>query len=475
MAIFAVCVVSIAALDRAGAPERLIRALGPILALIAIAVFGIGGRTATLALFIAAGRQSPPIFAALAVAAIAAGAALGLGLRFNSPADPIWSGAMVGVGLGAAALGPLVRRFGGASLSDVIATRFPDPLPRIASGLVIAAAAGLVSLAGYRTAVAIAEAMITTSRAWAETIVGAALFASVAAGGLASLVWCSSAVGAGVGLIALIGWISPSEAETPLAIQTGAPLIVGSLTSPEALAAFVASAIGAAGLIGAAPPTAGCRDATAALKAGLGGVFLFAALAALAFPAAPSVFLFERDFSATNPLAGSLIGAATLASALALAGLGVLGASRAFGAALARPARPFPTLASVRLARMRITQAAIIVACALADRAGLVDPATALIGAMALTLAVTAPIAALAAIGRAGPLAATAALLTAVGVAADRFVAGSSPSGAIGLLGDALTTGAAAFVVGSLVALAAPRIEPAPTPGRFDPFSGFSG
>ncbi len=469
-AIFAVCLVSIAALDRAGAPDRLIRALGPILALIAIAVFGIGGRTATLALFIAAGRQGPPICAALAVAAIAAGAALGLGLRFDSPADPVWCGAMVGVGLGAAALGPLIRRFGAASLSDVIATRFPNPLLRAASGVVVAGAAALVGFAGYRTAVAIAETMITTSRPWAEAIVGAALVASVAAGGLASLVWCSAATGAGIGLIALAGWILPSAATvTPMA----PPVVFPSTASPEALAAFAAAAIGMAGLVGAAPPTAGCRDVTAAAKSGLGGILLFGALTALTFTAAP-MSLVEGDVDGASPLAGSLMGAATLAAALALGGLGVLGASRAFGAALARPARPFPTLASVRLARMRIAQAAVVIACAWADNSGLVDCATALIGAMALTLAMTAPIAALAATGRAGPLAAAAAALTAAALAAWRLIAVRSPPAATELLVEALAVGAAAFVVGSLVALVAPRRGPAPTPGSFDPFLGSS-
>jgi cation/acetate symporter len=475
LAIFAVCVLSIAALDRAGAPERLVRALGPLLTLIAIGVFGIGGRTATLARFIAAGRQMPPIYAALAVAAISAGVALGLGLRFVTPADPIGCGAMVGVGVGAAALGPLVRRFGGASLSDVIATRFPNPLLRIASGLAAGTGAALVAFAGYRTAVANAEALITTSRPWAETIVGVALLASVAAGGLASLVWCSAATGAGIGLIALIGWIlAPESALTPIASQGGAPLFLFALTSPEALTAFVAAAIGMAGLIGAAPPTSGCRNATQAVKSGLGGILLFAALAALAISAAPIDPVAGR-FAGASPLEGSLMGAATLAVALALAGLGVLGASRAFGAALARPARPFPTLASVRLARMRIAQAGIVIACASAASAGVVDSPTALIGAMALTVAVTAPIGALAATGRAGPLAAAAALLTAVAVAAARLIAGRPPSAATELLGDALAAGAAAFVVGSLVALVAPRRAPAPTPGPFDPFSGFSG
>ena len=474
MAIFAVCVVSIAALDRAGAPERLIQALGPILTLIAIAVFGIGGRTCDAR---PVHRGRTPVAADLRCAGGRRhGRRRGARPRPEvlAPADPIWSGAMVGVGLGAAVLGPLVRRSGAASLSDVIATRFPNPFVRIASGLVVAAAASLVAFAGYRTAVVIAEAMITTSRPWTETIVGAALLASVAAGGLASLVWCSAAAGAGVGLIALIGWLFPSGlAATPGAAQEAA-LFLTAPPSAEALAAFVAAAIGAAGLVGAAPPTAGCRSAAAALKSGLEGILLFAALAALAFSAAPIV-LVDGGFAGTSPLARSLIGAATLAAALALAGLGVLGASRAFGAALARPARPFPTLASVRLARMRIAQAAVVIACAAADSASVVDPATALIGAMALTLAVTAPIAALAAIRRAGPLAAAAAILTAVGYAAGRFISAGSSSAATELLGDALTAGAAAFVAGSLVALVAPHSDPMPAPRPFDPFSGFSG
>jgi hypothetical protein len=162
-----------------------------------------------------------------------------------------------------------------------------------------------------------------------------------------------------------------------------------------------------------------------------------------------------------------------------LAGLGVLGASRAFGIALARPPRPFPTLASVRLARMRFAQAAIVLGCAAADRARPADPATALIGAMALTIAMTAPIAALAAIRRAGPLAATTAALTAAavtaGAVAGHLIAWDHAPTATDLLDNALAVGAAAFAAGSLVALIAPRRGPAPTPGSFDPFSRPSG
>jgi len=242
------------------------------------------------------------------------------------------------------------------------------------------------------------------------------------------------------------------------------------LSSPEALTAFVGAAIGAAALISGAPPAAGCRNAAEAVNSGLGGILLFAALATLALGGAP-VFLGESGFANASPLVMSLAGAASLAAALTLAGLGVQGASRAFGVALARPPRPFPTLASVRLARMRAAQAAVVIGCVVADHAGVSDPSTALIAAMALGVAIPAPIAALAAMRRAGPLAASAATLAAAGVVVGRLVAGGLPRAATDLLASALVAAAAAFVAGSAVSVFAPRRGPAPTPGAFDPFA----
>src|SRR5208337_2956044 len=96
-----------------------------------------------------------------------------------------------------------------------------------------------------------------------------------------------------------------------------------------------------------------------------------------------------------------------LASALALAALGVRGSSRALGLALADPPKPFPTLASVRLARMRAVQVIVVVGCAVCDRKGFLDARTALIFAMTLSLALTTPLVALAAVARVGPAAAS--------------------------------------------------------------------
>jgi len=216
------------------------------------------------------------------------------------------------------------------------------------------------------------------------------------------------------------------------------------------------------------------RNAGAAVKSGLSGSVACAALAAMAV-AALGAFPADLGPHAQNPVAASLIGAATLASALALTGVGVHASSRAFGVALADPPRPFLTPASVRLARMRGAQLAVVIGCALCDNKGLLDARIALIGAMALSLALTTPIVALAAIGRVGPLSASVAILAALAVIVFLAMPMTRLPGASEALEDALAAAAAAFVAGALASLAAPRRTPPPTPGPFDPFADASG
>jgi cation/acetate symporter len=471
----AVAVAVIATLDRVGAPGPLVRAIGPVLALIAIAVFGLGARTATLATFAAAGRRVPPAYCALSFAAVASGAALVLGPRLAPAADAIWFGVLVGIGLGGLAIGPLVRRFGAASVSDVIATVYPSTPIRLASALLVWAAAALTALAGFRLAIATVESLVITNHVWAETVVASVIFVFVAPGGLSSLIWSASATGVGLVMIALIGWLVPGGFEAaPASAAAASALAAPALTWPAAVAEFVAAALASAFLFAPAPTAVACRDTAGALRAGAGGGALFAALAAAAMTTTP-VFEPDRGLAGANPVAVSLLAAATLASALALASAGVQGAARALGLALAQPPRPFPTLASIRLARMRVAAAVTIAACAVIDDARLVDAATALILAMALLLAFTAPLVALAATGRAGPLAAAAGLATALAAAATGRGTNFANAAPAELLDHALQAAAAAFVVGSLVAAVLPRREPPPAAGEFDPFSEASG
>src|SRR5208282_224810 len=73
---FALGVAAIMALDRIGAPAGLVRAIGPVLTLIGVTVFGLGARNADLGSFIAASRRISPFYGGLSGVAVAAGVAL---------------------------------------------------------------------------------------------------------------------------------------------------------------------------------------------------------------------------------------------------------------------------------------------------------------------------------------------------------------------------------------------------------------
>jgi cation/acetate symporter len=475
-AAFAVGIVAIDALARVGAPDGVVRALGPVFVLFGLTIVGLGARNADLPSFMAARRRLPALYGALNVAAVAAGIALCLGSPSASGADPPWLGVFAGIGLGAAGYGPVVRRFGATSVTDVIATRFSRSPARLFSAAAIWTAAALTALAGYRVAVAEVQALIAPNPAIAEAIVAIVLALGAAPGGLAGVVWCAAASAGAltmiVGLGGVAGWELGMAPPDPYAALASA---LAGLSTPDSLVAGLAAAIAAAGFFALEPPSIASPDVPTAAKAGLGGFFLCLVLAAAA-SAANSVFPIDAKAATADPVAVSLIGAAALGGSLALARVGVHMSSRAFGAALAdRPAR-HPTLASVRLARMRAAQLAVVAGCIAFDRQGFLSSRAALLGAMALSLTFTTPIVALAAIGRAGPAAASGGAVAALAATVYFFAASSTglpPAG--GLFERALAAAAAAFVAGSLICLALPRRGPPPTPGPFDPFDGVSG
>ena len=473
-ATFALGVATIAALDRVGAPAGLVRAAGPILALLTLAVVGLGARSASLASYLAARRSVPPVYGALGLAAVAAGIALSLDPGLSSSSDPPPLGVAAGIALGAAAFGPLLRRFGATSLSDVVATRFSrSPIP-VVSAIVAFTTAMLTAFAGYQIAVASMEALATPNRLWAETIVAAVLVLIVVPGGLAGVIWGAAASAGELAIIVVCGFAAAWRVGVASPLPGAALHASFSLTSPAALAPLVATTLAVAGFFALQAPAFASRSAGAAVKSGLAGSMLCAALAAMAV-AALSAFPADLGPQAQNPVAASLIGAATLACALALAGVGVHASSRAFGVALAEPPRPFPTPSSVRLARMRGAQLAAVIGCAICDNKGLLDARIALIAATALSLALTTPIVALAAIPRVGPFSASVAILAALAVIAFlAFPMTRLPSASEAIEG-ALAAAAAAFVAGALASLVAPRRGPPPTPGPFDPYAEASG
>ena len=470
-AAFALGLMTILTLDRIGAPGGLVRAIGPVLSLVGVTVFGLGARNADIGSFLAAGRRVQPFYGGLCALAVAAGVALCLYPDLASLSDPPLLGVLIGLAMGATVFGPLLRRFGATSLADVIATRFSRSPIRLLSGAVVWTAAALTALAGFEVAVAATQALLTPSRGWAEAIVALVLFFGVAPGGLAGVISTAAASGGALAMIVLLGFASGWRLGAPPADWNAVLLAASFAAGAPKLIATTAAVAGFFALEPAAVASPGARSA---VRAGLVAAVLGAALAGLA-GAALSIAPGRLAAGDLSPVVASLIGAAILASATALARLGVQGSSRAFGVALADPPKPFPTLASVRLARMRAAQLAVVVGCVLCDRRGLIDARTALIAAMALSLALTTPVVALALVPRVGPLSASLGMLCAFGVVIARTAPMTGMPGAADLFEGALTAAAAAFAAGVLAGLVAPRRGPAPTPGAFDPFADTPG
>ena len=470
-AMFAVAVATIAALDRVGVPDTIVQGLGPILVIISLAVVGVGARGADLASFVAARRGVPVIYGALGLPAVVAGIVLCLDNGLAAPFDA--SAIVAGVALGAIGYGPLIRRFGATSANDIVATRFSGSHLPILSTVVTFMSAALTALGGYRMAVAAVEPL-ALNRLWAEVVVATVLAVTVVPGGLAGVIWCAAASAGEIGAIIIFGfatgWLhAPAPGDSIAALAQSF-----SLASPQSLVPSVAAALAVAGSIALQPQSIASRSAKSAVRAGIVGTAL--CVASVATATAPS-FPFPIDLRqlAANPVANSLASAVMLASALTLARAGVYAASRAFGLALADPPRPFPPPASVRLARMRGAQLAVVIGCAICDSKGLLDARTALVDAMALSLALTTPLVALAAVRRVGPVSASVGIVAALAVIAYRMAPTTLPPGAPVTIDDALLAAAAMFVAGALASLVAPRRGPAPTPDKFDPYASGSG
>jgi hypothetical protein len=467
-ATFAIGLATIMVLERVGAPGGLIRAIGPVVVLLAVSIVGIGAHSADLASFIAARRQAPSFYGGLSSVAIASGIALSLYPGLISPFDPPLLGFFAGVALGTIALGPFIRSFGATSPADVVATRFPRSPIRLFSAIVIWTPAALTALAGYRVAVAAAQGLLTSNRGWAEAIVAAVLILTVTPGGLTGVVFCSAASGGVLAMVALVGFVASSHGAPHIYALAPDSLAIG---SPMSFGPTIGTMLATASLFAFAPGSIVSPSVGGAMRAGLVALVLGLALASLT-DAALSVFPLGPGSSASNLVAASYIGAATLASALALASFALQMSARAFGVALADPPKPFRALASVRLARMRAAQIFVVVACAVYDSKDVLDPRTALIIAMALSLALAMPLVALAAVPRVGPTSAGAAILAALAIATYQASTMKGLPSATNLFEVALLVAAVAFVVGSLTSLVAPRRGQAPTPGAFDPFAG---
>ena len=446
-------------LARVGAPDALVSALGPFFALTGLALLGLLTRSTRVPAFFAADRAVPAPYAGLALAAIAAGIVVCLGPPGESPL-PL-AGAALGLGLGALAVGPLLRATGASAPGDLLATRFASRPLRLFLAALLFVIGALVAAAGFEAAANALIAQFALSRGAAAAIIAAVVALTIVPGGLAGLVW-GAAASAGIVLFILYlpiaGQFIAGDAFWPPLREAGLwsdwltrSWSVGAGDFEADLLVVVATALAIAALPLFAAPAAASSGERQALRAGGFGL-IFAALIGLAVLIAP--------LAGSAPSGGMMSGlrsTAVLLAALALAVAGAHSASRAWGLTNPRGVdRRYPPLASQRIARSRALALIVVALCAgLADRP-ILTPQTAIVAAAAMTLGLTAPVLALALFSRARSAHAIASLSASVATA---LVLGALERGvpdAGRLLIGALSAATAGFAAGWSMAIFSP-------------------
>ena len=461
----------IAVLERVGAPDGLVQALGPLLALFELGVIGVMTRAPTLLDFLAARRSAPTLYGALAFAATAAGIGIVMASASAGASPMPWRGVAVGLAIAALIVAPGVRGANASALGDVLATGFPAAPTRVAFALAIAAMSLLTAIAGFDLAAGALVAAIRCSRGVAEALVMLAVAVSIVPGGLKGLVWSDAACGGGALLIAALGAaFAVAHAPAPLAPLEAA--LEAGLVEPARGGGFpafwrdLAAAAAVAGFFASTPPAIAAASIGHARRVGLEGLLFATAGLALAGIALP---YFEALPAGPSRTSAGLIAAATWLPALALARAGVLGVTRSAGFDLTTVYSRLGVLASRRIALNRLGMLATIALCRSAADARFPDAGRALFYALAIGLAFITPALLLTMI-RAGASSAMAAFAAGLLVAATGFAfAAPAPPGP-DLLLEALIVGAASLAAGAAFPFVFPRAERRTRRPIADPF-----
>lgn len=179
-------------LDRIGVAEVVVAAVAPAFVLLTVAVIAFLPRSTNALRFYAADRLVPSTYGGLALA----GLALGL-LKPFAPlrADGVFASIALGFALGLVGLalfsGPIVRRAGAFTLTELLTARFAAPAFRIALAIVVAAACFALALGGLIGAIRALTALgISPDLAAGLAAFGVVLVA--APGGAAGVAWASA-------------------------------------------------------------------------------------------------------------------------------------------------------------------------------------------------------------------------------------------------------------------------------------------
>jgi cation/acetate symporter len=444
-------------LQRVGAPNGLVRALGPLFALAGLALLGVLTRATRVPAFFAADRAIPAPYAALGLAGIAAGLFLCL-VSSGSSLLPL-TGVAIGLCIGAFITAPLLRATNASALSDLLATRFPHPLLRLYFAGLMLAIGTLVAMAGFETAVDEFAGLFAASRGFAITFVAILLAMMLAPGGLAGLLWGAAASAGMLAIVLLLPiaaqFVSQDPAIAPLLQDAGVwkeaatrGWSVGDFGHENLQGLIVAaSALAIGALSPLTSPAIGASGGGKALRAGAFGLAFIALLGAAAFV---DLLIWP---SPAGPMTSGLRSAAILLAAIPLAASGVLSASRAWGADAGRAYDRHAPMASQRLARSRIAILSVIGLCAIAALEGPFPPRLLIFAAAALTLGFVATPIALTLFARASSIHAAGAVLCSVPTALVLGVVDLAQASSESLLIVALWAAAAGFGGAALTAI----------------------
>lgn len=287
-----------ALLDRVGAPERFVGAAPPYFTILGLATLGFLLHSMRVSVYYTAGRAIPAAYAGFANAALVIALMLPFGARLAGQSWGVGAVAGVFVGLAATGLyfGPLLRKTGVFSLSELLCARFPGSATRVGFIGAVALSSTLLAVAGGLTAVNALVELTGANRPFAAFLIAASSLIIAGPGGLWGVMWATAAA-AGVATLGF-GW--PIGA---LSIHDALPsgLIFGGEASAEAaklleswsvtprqlglsveIATTVAAALGVATLAPILAASVSTADGRSARRAGLAALFWSVVIALLA-------------------------------------------------------------------------------------------------------------------------------------------------------------------------------------------------
>ncbi|TLG72187.1 sodium:solute symporter [Methylocystis sp. B8] len=287
-----------ALLDRVGAPERFVGGAPPYFTILGLGALGFLLHSMRVSVYYTAGRALPAAYAGFANAAIVIALLLPFGARLAGQSWAIGAIGGVFIGLAAAGLyfGPLLRKTGVFSISELLCARFPSAATRVGFIGAVALSSTLLAAAGGLIAVNALVELTGANRAFAAFLVAASTLIIAGPGGLSGVMWASAAA-AGVATLGF-GW--PIAA---LSLHDALPsgLIFGGSASTEAaqllvswrvapapmgliaeLATTLAAALGVASLAPVLAASLATPDRRSARRAGYSALFWSIVIALLA-------------------------------------------------------------------------------------------------------------------------------------------------------------------------------------------------